>query len=1151
MRLRAAKSVGIYTLSVIVMSSLCLGATAVRAAAPDDGSPVGMQAVQLPEGSAVVKVERVRRTVVRAGLQPILSDLATAQAKGDRAALATFAGERFVDLAAGKVRVVLEMAADPDARPLSPPTVEKVAVPGGQTAEVYHAPQVAIRRELAAAIAATGAVYETANGSLVQVLAPIGALPALARLPGVRLVRLPFPAEPHALPPLQGVEVMAPLVGTVTSEGVSLTHASTAHGLGYDGTDVKLAVFDFGFSGWKDRRKDGDVPSNPDVVKKDFSAAYTFNPETPGYEHGTACAEAAFDMAPGSTVYLYAFSTEVEFASAVDDYITNETGTRVASMSIGWVNAGPYDGTGIINAKIDQAEAAGIFWANSAGNSSKMHWSGTSAQFETGDFVAFDSGVIEGYGPSSGFAWNVPSGTRVTAFLEWNDWNAGRTGNQNHVDYDIYLYRWTGSSWSNVASSIGNQCSGTVAPTETISYTAPAGGPFNYGLVIQRYTGGGSCPNNFGHWMTLHSFLDAGTENTFWYVNECNSLTIPADGDSAVTVGATFWNEDATSPLYGLEPFSSFGPRNASGGGNPGTAVNKPDVVAPDGVSTATYGASDGTSYADGGTGFFGTSAAAPHVAGLAATLWEAYPSFTLAQLRSYVQNHALYKADGATCGGLAPQSTTQNNRYGWGRIDVNNAAPVLGAIGDKTVDEGTELTFTATATDSDVPADTLTFSLDVGAPSGASIDPTTGVFTWTPTEDQGPGVHPVTVRVTDDGVSPLDDSETIQITVNEVNDPPEFSSTPVLDATEDVLYTYNVTTTDPDAGDTRTITAPTLPSWLTLTDNGDGTATLSGTPTNADAGTSHAVTLQVTDAAGAFAEQSFSITVANTNDDPAFSSTPVLGATEGVLYTYNVTTTDPDMGDTRTITAPTLPAWLTLTDNGNGTATLSGSPGSGDVGDNAVILRVTDAAGAFAEQSFTIAVASAIIAPTFTSAAGTSFTMQAPGTFTLTATGTPAVTSITPTGALPKGVTFTDNHNGTATLAGTPAAGTAGPWAFDLTADNGAQTVQHFTLTVVGATTTTTVSAYPNPSVTGQEVRFSAKVGFTTRLLGAPTGTVTFYVNGVSIGTAPVVGAAAAITHTFTEARTYKIKAVYSGDHNFRSSSGLLTGGQVVNAAP
>src|SRR5205807_717740 len=95
------------------------------------------------------------------------------------------------------------------------------------------------------------------------------------------------------------------------------------------------------------------------------------------------------------------------------------------------------------------------------------------------------------------------------------------------------------------------------------------------------------------------------------------------------------------------------------------------------------------------------------------------------------------------------------------------NIAPVLDAIGDKTIDEQTALTFTAHATDVDLPANTLTFSL-VGAPQGATISADTGAFSWTPTEPQGPAVYSVDFRVTDDGSPALSDDEAVSITVNE-----------------------------------------------------------------------------------------------------------------------------------------------------------------------------------------------------------------------------------------------------------------------------------------------------------------------------------------------------------------------------------------------
>ncbi len=193
----------------------------------------------------------------------------------------------------------------------------------------------------------------------------------------------------------------------------------------------------------------------------------------------------------------------------------------------------------------------------------------------------------------------------------------------------------------------------------------------------------------------------------------------------------------------------------------------------------------------------------------------------------------------------------------------------------------------------------------------------------------------------------------------------PSFTSTPVTEATVGTEYSYGITTTDPE-DDAVTIEAPVLPAWLTFTDNGDGTATLTGTPAAGDVG-DHAVSIEVSDALNT-ATQDFTITVADEtppppdNTAPSFTSTAVTSATEGEEYSYAVTASDAD-DDTLTITATTLPAWLTFTDNGDGTATLSGTPAADDVGDHDVTLEVSDGTD-IAAQGFTIAVEAAASTP-------------------------------------------------------------------------------------------------------------------------------------------------------------------------------------------
>jgi hypothetical protein len=104
--------------------------------------------------------------------------------------------------------------------------------------------------------------------------------------------------------------------------------------------------------------------------------------------------------------------------------------------------------------------------------------------------------------------------------------------------------------------------------------------------------------------------------------------------------------------------------------------------------------------------------------------------------------------------------------------VEVNQA-PVLTVLADQTVDEGTALSLTVTATDADLPAQTLTYSLAEGAPEGATIDPTTGVFTWTPVVGIWAGDYFITIRVQDDGDPALDDEITFTVTVVTTSEEP------------------------------------------------------------------------------------------------------------------------------------------------------------------------------------------------------------------------------------------------------------------------------------------------------------------------------------------------------------------------------------------
>lgn len=96
-------------------------------------------------------------------------------------------------------------------------------------------------------------------------------------------------------------------------------------------------------------------------------------------------------------------------------------------------------------------------------------------------------------------------------------------------------------------------------------------------------------------------------------------------------------------------------------------------------------------------------------------------------------------------------------------------------------------------------------------------------------------------------------------------------------------------------------------------------------------------------------------ITVTPVNDSPVFTSVPVRNAVIEEPYTYIITASDPD-GDTLIFSAPTLPAWLTMTLIAP--TRLNGTPTADNAGDHAVVLEVTDGIAAPVQQSFTITVA-------------------------------------------------------------------------------------------------------------------------------------------------------------------------------------------------
>jgi hypothetical protein len=219
-------------------------------------------------------------------------------------------------------------------------------------------------------------------------------------------------------------------------------------------------------------------------------------------------------------------------------------------------------------------------------------------------------------------------------------------------------------------------------------------------------------------------------------------------------------------------------------------------------------------------------------------------------------------------------------------------------------------------------------------------------------------GINVFTVRVTD--LAGDFSQTTLSIEVENRNDPPQFATDSISGAaaTEDEPYLGNIASqaSDPDAGDSRVFSKISGPSWLAVAPDGS----LSGTPQNAAVG-ANLFTVRVTDAAGAFAEATLVIAVANAADAPVFTVDPILRAGGTELESYSATSlagsaTDDDAGEVPLYSRVAGPSWLSVAPDGS----LSGTPPMGSAGLNSFTIRATDPGGAFDEATLLIEIAAA-----------------------------------------------------------------------------------------------------------------------------------------------------------------------------------------------
>jgi hypothetical protein len=449
----------------------------------------------------------------------------------------------------------------------------------------------------------------------------------------------------------------------------------------------------------------------------------------------------------------------------------------------------------------------------------------------------------------------------------------------------------------------------------------------------------------------------------------------------------------------------------------------------------------------------------------------------------------------------------------------VSPVPPQITSGPGDTVPSGSAFSYTITSTGTPTPA----LSLAAGSvlPAGVAFTGNgDGTATLAGAASVVPGVYTFTVDAAN-GVTP-DAAQAFTLTVAAPGSP-VITSAPGTSATAGTAMAPFIVTT---AGFPVPSLARkgALPSGVTFTSNANGTATISGNPKATQDGT-YVVTITAANDHGTVT-QTFTLTV---NQAPAITSRASTTFTAGDSGTFTVTTRG-FPAPSLTETGP-LPAGVTFTDNGDGTATISGIPAAG--GSYPILLTAASIAGTVSQWLTLTVDQPAVItsAPEATTTAGTAMTP-----FTITTTGFP-VPSLAKTGALPSGVTFDDNGNGTATISGVPKATQGGTYVVTITAKNDQGTVtQTFTLTLNEApaitshasttftagdsgTFTVTTRGFPAPSLT-ETGPLPAGVTFTDNGDGTAT------ISGIPAadGSYPILLTAANAYGSSTQSLTVKV---------------------------
>jgi hypothetical protein len=476
---------------------------------------------------------------------------------------------------------------------------------------------------LAAIQAADGTIISSMpDYHVIQAALPVENIEAIAARDEVRFIRPP-PKARH---------------NDIDSQGDTTHEAITARAdFGVNGAGVKVGVLsnsiDDGTNALNNAVSSGNInPTNTFVLPGQAGV---------GNAEGLAMCEIVHDLAPDARVgFATGASSEAQMASNI--IALAENGCNIICDDVSYPDESPFQ-DGPIAQAVQTVAAMGVLYVSCSRNSGNYD-DGTSSTCQS-DFTNGGSiNIGDGEEGQMQFGPNLEDaigdyGSAFEADLFWSDPLGASTN-----DYDLYMVDGVGD----IVYSSENVQNGTQDPYESI----PDKGGYSYGYYLVVLLNRG---------VSRYMYLDFGKGALDWFSNGCakghnacdatNSLTVAATPAYTAYVGA---GANPTGPYPEpfnsdgvVELFSADGPRRMFyySDGTPitpgdysqtgGTIIFKPDLTAADGVSTTVPGVG-------GNHPFFGTSAATPHAAAIAALVWSKNPDLTAAQVCNILTNSCI-----------------------------------------------------------------------------------------------------------------------------------------------------------------------------------------------------------------------------------------------------------------------------------------------------------------------------------------------------------------------------------------------------------------------------------------------------------------------------------------------------------------------------